>query len=122
MQFNGIGAPLRVSLDYQLWSVTIVAETGDPTTPIASPALFLSPDRPYRSFLYLRDPNAPSTITMQVQGSVDGQTWVTIATLNSNAEQTWISPTPYVRFVVTLPASPTTNYTVGVVQVAHATV
>ncbi len=122
MQFNGVQAPAKVSLDFKIWTITIVAQVGDPTTPIASPAIFLSPDRPYRSFVYLRDSGAPSTVTVQVQVSADGNTWVNLATLTSNAEQTWISPTPYARLVVTLPSSPTADYIVGVVGIVIATV
>lgn len=122
MLFNGVAAPAKVGLDHKRWTVTIVAQAGDPTTPIVSPIITLSPSKPYRSIIYLRDAGAPSTVVVSMQGSADGQTWVDLFDLTSNAERLWTSPLPQVRLKVTLPASPTADYTVGVVQLVEATV
>ncbi|MCS7186140.1 MAG: hypothetical protein RMK89_04200 [Armatimonadota bacterium] len=121
MQFNGLTQVANAGLDHRAWVVTIVAESGDPTT-VYSSALTLSPSRPYRSFLYRRDTNAPSGVAVAIEGSVNGVQWVNLFTLNDNTEQLWTSPTRMIRFRVTLPSSPTSSYTVGVVQIVEATI
>lgn len=120
MLFNGIDAP-KAGLDHKRWTITIVAQVGDSTT-VYSPAIVLSPSQPYRAFLYKKDISAPTGVAVDVEGSTDGDNWVALFTLNDNAERLWTSPTAQVRLKVTLPSSPTTQYTVGVVQLITATV
>lgn len=125
MQFDGINQVYFAGTDFTEFRITIQAESGDAGQTRVSPiiadpqkASVLPSTQFARTVVFHKI--TTGTVTVTIQGSIDGQNWVDIVSFNNTGRQFINDSLPFWRLSVTLPSTPTPPYTVGIVGIVTA--
>jgi hypothetical protein len=128
MQFSGVDKVYFAGTNFTEFVITVAAQAGDTAgSTIFSPliadpqkASVLPSDQYVRTVYFVKDDAMPEGVTVKVQGSIDAQAWVDLVSFTDTGVQTLTNTLPFWRLAVTLPATPTPPYAIGVVGIAIA--